>query len=159
MGVSMGPRILELLAFREGKHQRKPAGSPIALLTFVQTTVWRALFGQPARGLERSGEAACEYFLLEGEPVTNRFVSVPRALGQLNCAAFVAGIVEGVLVAAGLRCGVQAAWAAAGAGAAQQTVYVVRIESEDPGAEAVAQAEAEAEAAAAAAAAANNTGK
>ena len=31
----------------------------------------------------------------------NKFISVPRDMGQLNCAAFVAGIVRGVLDGAG----------------------------------------------------------
>jgi len=31
----------------------------------------------------------------------NRFISVPKNLGQLNCAAFVAGIIKGVLQGAG----------------------------------------------------------
>ena len=33
----------------------------------------------------------------ESSPVTNAFVSVPADMGQLNCAAFLAGIVAGVL--------------------------------------------------------------
>lgn len=33
----------------------------------------------------------------ENSPVTNAFVSVPADMGQLNCAAFIAGIVAGAL--------------------------------------------------------------
>jgi hypothetical protein len=33
----------------------------------------------------------------EKEPVTNAFVSVPSDMGQLNCAAYIAGIIAGVL--------------------------------------------------------------
>lgn len=33
----------------------------------------------------------------ENSPVTNTFVSVPADMGQLNCAAFVAGIIAGML--------------------------------------------------------------
>ena len=33
----------------------------------------------------------------ESSPVTNAFVSVPADMGQLNCAAFLAGIIAGVL--------------------------------------------------------------
>jgi hypothetical protein len=33
----------------------------------------------------------------ESAPVTNAFVSVPADMGQLNCAAFLAGIIAGVL--------------------------------------------------------------
>ena len=33
----------------------------------------------------------------EHSPVTNAFVSVPSDMGQLNCAAFIAGILAGIL--------------------------------------------------------------
>lgn len=33
--------------------------------------------------------------------LVNRFISVPKDMGQLNCGAFVAGIVKGVLDSAG----------------------------------------------------------
>lgn len=32
----------------------------------------------------------------DNEPLVNAFVSVPREMNQLNCAAYVAGIIEGV---------------------------------------------------------------
>lgn len=38
----------------------------------------------------------------------NGFVSVPREMSQLNCAAFVAGVVEGVCDGLGMRAGVSA---------------------------------------------------
>lgn len=33
----------------------------------------------------------------EYQPITNTFVSVPADMGQLNCAAFLAGIIGGIL--------------------------------------------------------------
>ena len=33
----------------------------------------------------------------ENNPVTNTFISLPADMGQLNCAAFLAGIIAGVL--------------------------------------------------------------
>lgn len=33
----------------------------------------------------------------ENSPVTNSFVSVPADMGHLNCAAFIAGIIAGML--------------------------------------------------------------
>lgn len=33
----------------------------------------------------------------EREPITNTFVSAPADMGQLNCAAYVAGIISGIL--------------------------------------------------------------
>lgn len=34
--------------------------------------------------------------IIDNEPLVNRYISVPRDMSQLNCAAFVAGIIEGV---------------------------------------------------------------
>ena len=34
--------------------------------------------------------------MTDNEPLVNSYVSVPREMSQLNCAAFVAGIIEGV---------------------------------------------------------------
>jgi Transport protein particle (TRAPP) component len=39
----------------------------------------------------------CVDMIHESAPVTNAFVSVPADMGQLNCAAFLAGIIAGVL--------------------------------------------------------------
>lgn len=39
--------------------------------------------------------------IFDNEPVVNSFVSIPKEMSQLNCAAFVAGVVEGVCDAAG----------------------------------------------------------
>ncbi|KAH0551750.1 hypothetical protein GP486_007030, partial [Trichoglossum hirsutum] len=32
----------------------------------------------------------------DNDPLVNQYISVPKEMSQLNCAAFVAGIVEGV---------------------------------------------------------------
>jgi trafficking protein particle complex subunit 5 len=51
----------------------------------------------------------------DNEPLVNQYISVPREMSQLNCAAFVAGIVEGVCDGAGFKTlGVSAHWAAEG---------------------------------------------
>ena len=34
--------------------------------------------------------------IIDNEPLVNTYISVPKEMSQLNCAAFVAGIVEGV---------------------------------------------------------------
>ena len=84
---------------------------------FVKTAIWRSLFGKEADALEQStgNDNECiedslfslslsNLFLSldmirEKSPLTNRFVSVPKDLGKLNCAAMIAGIIRGVLVA------------------------------------------------------------
>ena len=35
--------------------------------------------------------------IYENNPITNAFISVPSDMGQLNCAAFIAGIIAGIL--------------------------------------------------------------
>ena len=44
----------------------------------------------------------------DNEPLVNAFVSVPREMSQLNCGAFVAGVVEGVCDGGGLTARVSA---------------------------------------------------
>jgi len=46
-------------------------------------------------------QAEDEYMLSDTDLFVNRFISVPKDLGNLNCAAFVAGILKGVLQGAG----------------------------------------------------------
>lgn len=41
---------------------------------------------------------------MEKDPLVNRFISVPRDKGSLNCAVFVAGIIEAVLTGTGFVC-------------------------------------------------------
>lgn len=40
--------------------------------------------------------------IIDNDPLVNKYVSVPREMSQLNCAAWVAGIVEGVCDASGM---------------------------------------------------------
>ena len=39
--------------------------------------------------------------LSDQDVMVNRFISVPKDMGQLNCAAFVAGVLKGALHGAG----------------------------------------------------------
>jgi hypothetical protein len=36
-------------------------------------------------------------YISDKDPVTNRFVSVPKDMGTMNCATFISGIIRGVL--------------------------------------------------------------
>ena len=49
----------------------------------------------------RVAQADDEYMISDTEVFVNKFISVPKDMGQLNCAAFVAGIVKGILAGAG----------------------------------------------------------
>ena len=61
---------------------------------------------QPADSLEIYKDD--EYIIGDRDLLVNRFISVPRDLGSLNCGAFCAGVVRGVLEAAGFPAAVSA---------------------------------------------------
>lgn len=46
-------------------------------------------------------QAEDEYMMSDPDILFNKFISVPRDMGQFNCASFVAGITKGVLDGAG----------------------------------------------------------
>lgn len=65
--------------------------------------------------------------IADNDPLVNQYVSVPKEMSQLNCAAFVAGVVEGVCEGVGLWAGVSAH----NAGTEMwpgRTVFLVRFE-------------------------------
>ena len=102
-GYPLGLKLLDLLLARQ------PPGSAVSLrptrilplLQFIAQTLWRHLFGRPADTLERSENDAAQYMLYDNEPLVNTYISLPREMTQLNCAAYVAGIIEGVCDGAG----------------------------------------------------------
>lgn len=71
-----------------------------------RSTLWRYLFGRQARDLEQSNTAEDEYMIGDSDLWITKYVSVPKEMGHLNPAAFVAGIVRGVLDGGGFpaRC-------------------------------------------------------
>lgn len=69
--------------------------------------------------------------IVDNEPLVNQYISVPKEMSQLNCAAFVAGIVEGVSCAVGLKAGVSAHNAGEEGGMwPGKTVFLIRFEEE-----------------------------
>ena len=76
----------------------------IGMLEFIKDVVWRQLFGRTADGLEQSTSNKHEFFIIDHNPVTNRYVSVPDHLGDFNPSSFIAGIIHGVLDGAGVPC-------------------------------------------------------
>ena len=63
--------------------------------------MWKSLFGKPADSLERSIDHSDEFMIVDYEPLTSTYVSVPSDLGQLSVDSFLSGIIAGVLDAAG----------------------------------------------------------
>lgn len=100
-GHPIGLRLLSLLLYRLPPRDALRPLTILQLLSFLQTHLWRHLFGRPADGLEKSNESADQYMIIDNEPLVNQYISVPREMSQFNAAAFVAGIVEGVCDGAG----------------------------------------------------------
>ncbi|KAK3115029.1 Trafficking protein particle complex subunit 31, partial [Teratosphaeriaceae sp. CCFEE 6253] len=130
-GYPLGIKLLDLLLYRQTAASVSSSSSSSAraiprptrileLLQFIHTPLWRLLFNRSADALEQSTTKKNEYMLVDNEPVVNTFITIPREMSQLNCAALVAGIVEGVCDAAGFGMeGVTAHWASASASAGE----------------------------------------
>ena len=125
-GFGVGVRVVELLCYREKSGRRETR--LLAMLQFIVSTCWKALFGKPADALERSTENANEYMIHELEPLTNKFVSVPPDLGQLDCAAYIAGIVRGILCSSGFLAEVTAHAVEVPGGQRNKTVFLVKFD-------------------------------
>ena len=89
-GVGIGRRVLELSSLREKSSKRETR--MLHILQFITTNIWKMLFGS-SPDLEKSVEAADEFMIVEKSPMVNAYISS----APCNCAAFVAGIVRGVL--------------------------------------------------------------
>ena len=126
-GRGVGHRVLELVSYRERAGKRETRIIP--MLQFVTGAAWKALFGKSADGLEKSTQSKSEYMINENEPITNKFISVPNDMGQLNCSAFVAGIIAGMLESAGFPAEVHAVAVALKDGTRRsRTVFVIDFE-------------------------------
>nr|OQO13826.1 hypothetical protein B0A51_18446 [Rachicladosporium sp. CCFEE 5018] len=114
-GYPIGLKLLDLLLYRQPPRSAARPTRLLDLLQFIHATLWRALFNRSADALEQSTSKKEEYMIVDNEPVVNTYISIPKEMSQLNCAAFVAGIVEGVCDAAGFETeGVSAHWAGEG---------------------------------------------
>ena len=107
-GYPLGLRLLSLLNYRQPpRHQDRPTRI-LPLLQFIHSTLWKHLFGRAADALERSSTNEFEYMISDNEPLVNQYISVPKEMNQLNCGAFVAGIIEGVCDGGGMTAKVSA---------------------------------------------------
>jgi len=74
------------------------------MLVSIQKPFWKFLFNREADNLEQHAQEPNVYYIIERECLINKFISVPKDKGHLNCASFVAGIIEGVLCTSGFTC-------------------------------------------------------
>ena len=108
LGWQVGARIIDLIFVRDRTAKREL--KLLNALLMVKTTLLKTLFGKEADKLEHANDDERTYYIIEKEPLVNTFISVPRDKGSLNCAAFVAGIVEAVLDGSNFPAKVSAHW-------------------------------------------------
>ncbi|KAA0184154.1 Trafficking protein particle complex subunit 5 [Fasciolopsis buskii] len=127
-GRLVGERMVDLVYSRE-KPQRRDIRLCNALL-FLKSAFWKNLFGKEADELERDGDDENTFYMIEQEPIVNRFTRFvydekegKRAAAPvpLNMATFNAGIVEAFLTSTGFPCKVTVTWYKA-------TAYVIKFE-------------------------------
>ncbi|KAL8645722.1 MAG: hypothetical protein Q9226_007169 [Calogaya cf. arnoldii] len=107
-GYPLGLRLLPLLLYREPPRTSVRPNRILPLLQFIHGPFWRHLFGRTADAIEHSSTANNEYMISDNEPLVNQYISVPKEMNQLNCAAYVAGMIEGVSDGCGLKAVVSA---------------------------------------------------
>lgn len=95
LGRDVGTRVIDLYFVRERNSKRET--KLINMLLFIKTTLWKSLFGKEAEKLEHANDDDRTYYIIEKDPLVNKFISVPKDKGSLNCATFSAGIIEAVL--------------------------------------------------------------
>lgn len=108
MGQEVGLKLIDLYFVREKSCKRET--KLLNMLLFIKTTLWKGLFGREADKLEHANDDERIYYLIEKEPLVNKFISVPKDRGSLNCAIFIAGIIEAVLNSCGFTAKVTAHW-------------------------------------------------
>jgi len=100
-GYPVGVKLLDLLLYRLPQRSATRPTRLLELLQFIHSTLWRSLFNRSADALELSTTNSNEYMITDNEPLVNTYISVPKEMSQLNCAAFIGGVIEGVCDAAG----------------------------------------------------------
>ncbi|KAK6453687.1 transport protein particle complex subunit [Scheffersomyces xylosifermentans] len=108
LGYQIGQRFLELNKLREGFKTSKREIRIIEVLQFIHGTFWKSIFGKVANELEKSQDVTNEYMIIDNVPLISKFISIPKDYGNLNCAAFMAGIIEGALDSASFHADVTA---------------------------------------------------
>uniref|UniRef100_T1K5T1 Trafficking protein particle complex subunit 5 n=1 Tax=Tetranychus urticae TaxID=32264 RepID=T1K5T1_TETUR len=96
MGYHVVQRLVDLTFIREKNYKRKT--KLIKILIFIKTNLWKTLFVKDADKLEHSNDDPTTYYIIESDPIVNRYISYNRDKGSLNCASFIGGIIENAKV-------------------------------------------------------------
>ena len=122
LGYPIGEKVLELCSVREKNFKKET--KIVQMLQFIHNNVWKMLFGKQADGLQKSTDDEDEYRIIENSPITNKYI--PYQKGQSNCAAFLGGIIEGILNSADFRCKVNTFYYADNEG--MRTYYIIKFD-------------------------------
>ncbi|KAH7640614.1 trafficking protein particle complex subunit 31 [Dermatophagoides farinae] len=95
IGYNVGQRIVDMMLIREKNFKRETR--LINMLIFIRSKVWPMLFGKEADKLEQANDDKNTYYIIEREPIVNKFISVPKDKKYINCASFIGGIIEAIL--------------------------------------------------------------
>lgn len=102
LGYPIGPKFLELLCFRD-KGCKKEL-KIVEILFFISKSLWPCAFNKTISSIEQHAEYNHMYMLKEENSLCNRYACLHRGQKSVNCSAFAAGLVEGLLNAAGFSC-------------------------------------------------------
>lgn len=129
LGYQIGQRFLELVKIREGMKYGKRETKIIEILQFIHGPFWKSIFGKTSNDLEKSQDVNDEYMIIDNLPVVSKFISIPKDYGNLNCSAFVAGIIEGALDSSGFHANV-VAHSAPTDNAPLRTVFLIKLDKQ-----------------------------
>ena len=82
LGHQVGSRLLDLVFVREKAAKRET--KLLNVLLFVKSTLWKTLFGKEADKLEHANDDERTYYIIEKEPLVNKFISVPKDKGMVH---------------------------------------------------------------------------
>lgn len=95
VGYHVGQRMVDLIFLRDKNFKRETR--LINLLIFIKSNLWKTLFAKEADKLEHSNDDPTTYYIIESDPIVNRFISYNKDKGQLHCGSYIGGIIEAVL--------------------------------------------------------------
>ena len=87
--------------YHRGGNPRNLRGASWECSLSSKMSVGSLCLASPLTNLQKSVESDSEYMIHDNDPIVNKFVSVPKEMGSLDCAAFMAGIIKGMLDSAG----------------------------------------------------------